>query len=263
MTAMVFPQEPHRRFSRRLRSWWGRAFWRAVEETAYDEPQLLRARALARSGRIGGVVVDTGRFAAGVAEEGGIWTVTGALPPLDQDGHTAFLEVVAGRADALLAGDLPYDVVEHAEEAGVELVPYGTELAVTCSCPHWQRASRHGAVCEHAVAVLVQVSDLLDRDPLVLLRLRGIGRDELAPHRAPDPGRHPRPASAQPSTGPGADVGTIAPPESPTASGVEADEVEIAVDAALRAARLLAEAGAEPDPLPLEAGMDRPPGAVE
>lgn len=218
MSALVFPGEPHRRFTRKLKSWWGRAFWRAVEELAYDETQLLHARALARSGRIGGVVVDTGRFAAGIAEEAGVWTVTGTVPPLDEDGRAAFLEVVEGRADAVLAGELPHDLVEHAEEAGVELVSYGVELGATCSCPSWQRASRHGGVCEHAIAVLAQVADLLDRDPLVLLQLRGIGRDDLRPRRAPE--QHPRPG---PHT-------------------AHADEVEIALDAAWRAARLLEDA---------------------
>jgi uncharacterized Zn finger protein len=221
MTALVFPRQPHRRASRKLRSWWGRAFWRAVEEIAADETQLVHARSLARSGRIGGLVVDTGRFAAGVAEEAGVWTVTGAVPPLDEDGRAAFLEVVVGQADALLDGDLPHDLVEHAEEAGVELIPYGVELATTCSCPGWQRASRHGGVCEHAIAVLAQVTDLLDRDPLVLLQLRGISRDDLRPRRAvvPEPTR---------------------PDAAPDPVQVE---VEIAVDAALRAAQLLAEAG--------------------
>lgn len=240
MTGLIFPQEPHRRASRRLRSWWGRAFWRAVEEIAYDESQLLHARALARSGRIGGVVVDTGRFAAGVAEDPDVWTVTGTVPPLDEDGRAAFLEVVTGRADALLSGELPHDLVEHAEEAGVELVPYGVELGATCSCPHWQRASRHGDVCEHVIGVLVQVTDLLDRDPLVLLQLRGIGREELTARRAsePEPAPHRRDRVAE--------------------------EVEIAVDAALRAALLLAEADASEEEDPREAiGMDRPPGAVE
>lgn len=216
MSALVFPSQPHRRFTRKLKSWWGRAFWRAVEELADSETQLLHARALARSGRIGGVVVDTGRFAAGVAEEAGIWTVTGLVPPLDAEARAAFLEVVEGRADDVLAGELPHDLVEHAEEAGVELVPYGVELAATCSCPAWQRASRHGGVCEHALGVLAQVTDLLDRDPVVLLQLRGIGRDDLRPRRAPEPAPQPREELA--------------------------DEVEIALEAALRAARLLADA---------------------
>jgi len=217
VSALVFPRQPYRRASRKLQSWWGRAFQRTVEELAYDETQLLHARALARSGRLGGIVVDTGRFAAAVAEEAGVWTVTGAVPALGEDERAAFLEVVTGRAEVILEGDLPHGIVEHAEEAGVELVPYGVELTATCSCPAWQRASRHAGMCEHALAVLIQVTDLLDRDPLVLLRLRGISRDDLRPRRRHD--------------------------ETVARRVEEPDELEVAVDAALRAARLLEEAG--------------------
>ena len=232
MSALVFPGQPHRRVSRRLKSWWGRAFWRAVEEVAYDETQILHARALSRSGRIGGLVIDSGSFAAGVSEEAGIWTVTGSVPVLDEDGRAAFLEVVTGRADALLGGNLPHDLVEHAEEAGVELVPYGVELSATCTCPQWQRLTRQGGVCEHALGVLVQLTEFVDQDPLVLVQLRGISRDDLRPRRAPEP-----------VPGPGA-----RPTRTSTAEDEEADAVEIAVDAALRAARLLEESGMDPGP---------------
>lgn len=233
---LVFAQQGHRRVSRRLRSWWGRAFWRAAEELAADERQLLHARALARSGKIGGVVIDTGRFAAGIAEEAGVWTVTGTVPPLDADGRAAFLEVISGRADAVLAGELPHDLVEHAEEAGVELVPYGVELGATCSCPHWQRMSRTGGVCEHILGVLVQVADLLDQDPLVLLQLRGIGREDLRDLRAVRAEDPPAPAPHE--------------HECHDAAGEDAGEdaeLDIALDAALRAARLLQESGMDHD----------------
>jgi uncharacterized Zn finger protein len=142
------------------------------------------------------------------------------VPPFGDDERQAFLEVVTGRAEALLAGELPHDLVEHAEEAGVELVPYGGELGTTCTCPGWQRASRHGSACEHAVAVLLLLADLLDTDPLVLLHLRGITRDDLRPLR-----------------GERAEVGGVEPVALPD------QDVEVAAEAALRAARLLAEAG--------------------
>jgi uncharacterized Zn finger protein len=85
---------------------------------------------------------------------------------------------------ALLAGDLPFTLVEHAEEAGVELLPYGGELQTGCSCVPWADP------CGHALAVLYQVAWLLDDDPLVLLQLRGLDRDELLARlhaRAPGP----------------------------------------------------------------------------
>jgi len=198
---------------------------RAVEELAYDDAQLAAGRALARSGRIGGLVVDVGSFAAAVDDGGGLWTVTGTAPPLDGEALRAFHEVVAAGVDgtglpALLAGELPHDLAEHAEEAGVELVPYGGELAAVCTCAAWQD------VCVHALAVLHQLGWLVDRDATALLHLRGIAREELLAQR--------RTPGAVEETGPGV--------------GAEVDDVEIAVeiavDAALRARRLL-EGGGE------------------
>lgn len=214
MAAVTHPREPARRGAQRPETWWGRAFLRAVEETAYDDAQLTGARALARSGRIGGLVVDAGTFAAAVDEERGLWTVTGTVERLDAESVEAFLEVVAvdqARIDALLAGELPHDLVEHAEEAGVELVPYGGELAAICTCGHWHD------MCVHALAVLHQLGRLVDRDASVLLHFRGIPRDDLLARLRRRP-----------------DVAVPGP-----ALGESVDEVEIAFDAALRARRLL------------------------
>lgn len=219
-SVLTFAREPHRRGMVRVDSWWGRAFLRAIEELAYDDNQLSGARTLARSGRIGGLVVEAGRFASGVEDERGLWTVIGAVPVLDGDSIAALGEVLgaaAERAEALLVGELPLDVAEHAEEAGVELVPYGEELAVTCTCGHWH------AVCGHALAVLHQLCWTVDRDASVLLHLRGAERRELLQqHR--EKGQEPRPAA------PAAE-----------ATRDQVDDVEIALDAVLRARHLLAE----------------------
>jgi uncharacterized Zn finger protein len=216
---LTFAREPHRRGMVRVESWWGRAFLRAIEELAYDDNQLSGARSLARSGRIAGLVVEAGRFASAVEDERGLWTVSGTVPVLDDDSVAALSEVLgasAERAEALLVGELPLDVAEHAEEAGVELVPYGEELAVTCTCGHWH------AVCGHALAVLHQLCWTVDRDATVLLHLRGAEREELIGRLRP-----------------GKEIARPAPAGEPTRDQV--DDVEIALDAVLRARHMLEE----------------------
>ncbi|MEU0267619.1 hypothetical protein [Nocardioides sp. NPDC006303] len=225
--ALTFAREPHRRGMVRVESWWGRAFLRAIEELAYDDNQLSGARSLARSGRIGGLVVEPGRFAAAVDDELGLWTVTGTVPVLGAESVAALLEVLGAaseRAEALLAGELPLDVAEHAEEAGVELVPYGEELAVTCTCGHWH------AVCGHSLAVLHQLCWIVDRDASALLHLRGAERDELLAGLRR--GQRPDRSAGQ------AAVDVAAPGES---TRDQVDDVEIALDAVLRARHLLEE----------------------
>jgi uncharacterized Zn finger protein len=209
--AVVHPRMSARRGGRRATTWWGRAWTRAVEESAYGEREQRTARALARAGAVGGITVDAGSVVASVEDDDGLWTARVALPVLDDAGMTALVEVVAaeaGRAPALLAGELPHPLAEHAEEAGVELLPYGGELDATCTCEAWLDP------CAHALALMSQVTWLLERDPLVLLHLRGLPRDDLLARL------HDRAAPAAPDDTADADL-------------------DIAADAAARAARLL------------------------
>lgn len=165
-------------------AWWAKAWLRAVEEAVDDQPGLRRARALARAGAVGGIRLEAGTARAAVAERTDLWSVDVALPVLDASARTALVEAVAaapGRAAALLGGDLPHDLVEHAEELGVELLPYGAELTASCTCPAW------ASPCGHAAALLLQLGWLVEDEPLVLLHLRGVPREDLlAGLRAPE-----------------------------------------------------------------------------
>jgi uncharacterized Zn finger protein len=126
--------------------------------------------------------------------------------------------VVAGESGhlaALMAGELPHRLVEQAEEAGVELLPYGGELGSACTCDAWVDP------CPPALAVMLHVAWLGDGDPWVLLRLRGLAPDDLQTEVAATP---------------------------PEQSGPVDDDLAVALDAALRAARVVAladEPGAE------------------
>jgi uncharacterized Zn finger protein len=218
VTSVVHPRLPTRRGGARATTWWGKAWVRAVEEAAYAGEELAAARALARGGHVGAIGVAEGRYVATVEDREDSWTVEGSVPALADVDRDALVEVVAaeaGRVAALLAGELPHELVEHAEEAGVELLPDGHELGSTCGCARWTDP------CVHALAVLQQLAWLVDRDPLVLLHLRGLPREQLlsrlerlrvadADEAAPDP-------------------------------ALEVD-LDLAVEAAQQAARLLAEA---------------------
>lgn len=175
MTLVTHPRQGARRGVVRATTWWGRAWIRAVEEAAYGEKDLKAARALARSGRIGSVGTDLGAFAAVVWEGDGI-SVSGTVPRLDVAGETAVVaaaSAVSGRVAALLAGELPLDLVEELDESGAELLPFGGELGWSCACQPWLDP------CHHALAVGYQLGWLLDGDPWTLLQLRGLDRDDL------------------------------------------------------------------------------------
>jgi uncharacterized Zn finger protein len=205
---VTHPRFRQRRGAARAGTWWGKAWVRACEESAYGEGDLKAARSLARAGSVGAITVEPGRFLAAVEDGEELWSTSTSLPVLDERDRAAFVEVVAaeaGRLPALLVGELPYALVEHAEEAGVELLPYGGELQASCTCSAWVDP------CPHALATAYQVAWLADADPFVLLALRGLPREDLLARL------HDREARR-----------TNVP-----------DDVALALDAATRAARIL------------------------
>ena len=215
-TAVTLSRIPPRRSSSRAATWWGRAWVRAVEEASYGESDLHAARALSRSGAIGGITVDRGSVVAACHDRSGMWSVRATVPELDPVSRRAFVDVVAGESGhlaALMAGELPHRLVEQAEEAGVELLPYGGELGSACPCEAWVDP------CVHALAVMLQVAWLVDGDPWVLLRLRGLTPDDLQTE-ATSPHEADARSDGQPDDG--------------------ADDLAVAMDAAVRAARILA-----------------------
>lgn len=176
LSTVTHPPFGPRRTSARATTWWGKAWVRAVEEAAYAEGDLRAGRSLARAGAVGGIAVDAGSVVAAVMDRGEVRSVQVLIPVLEPADVDGFVDVVAaesGRIAALLAGELPHTLVEHTEEAGVELLPYGAELDASCTCGAWLQP------CPHALAVLSQLAWLLDKDPMVLLHLRGLARESL------------------------------------------------------------------------------------
>lgn len=131
---------------------------------------------MARAGKVGALTIDKGTLFAAVHQGDDAWTVSISLPLLSAEAIATFVELVAaesGRIAGLLDGELAHQLVEDAEDAGVELLPYGGEFSASCSCDAWAQP------CPHALAVLTQFTWLIDDDPLALLHLRGHSREEL------------------------------------------------------------------------------------
>ncbi|WP_299538100.1 SWF or SNF family helicase [uncultured Streptomyces sp.] len=157
-------------------SWWGRAWLKALEDTALDGQQLKKGRRLAREGRVGAVSVRPGRITAVVRDpDGSAYRSDVLLQTLDEEGWDRFLRMAAARAGhiaALLEREMPPHLVEDAAEAGVNLLPGIGDMEPECGCEAWDH-------CPHSAALCYQVARLLDRDPFVLLLLRGRGERDL------------------------------------------------------------------------------------
>lgn len=291
--ARGFPAFAARKGGRaRGQSFWAKAWTEAVEDTWPEEEPLKKGRAFARTGRIGPIAVSPGRISAEVYGGEYAYTTVVTLRELDDQDWDLLWEKTADRpaeTEALLAGELPEDLLEAVEDARVRLLPGYGDLDADCDCD----ALDHP--CPHATALCYQVSWLLETDPWLLLLVRGRDADEAveelkseillramtdSDEEADEDGgteEENREAGAVPE-GPLPGVDPVAawargasplpaPPPLPAApagtdepvTGIEADPLEqLVTDAAVRARSLLAYAlglTAEPAP-PLDLWQD-------
>ncbi|MGW5504931.1 SWIM zinc finger family protein [Streptomyces rochei] len=244
------------------RSWWGRAWLKALEDAAMDAAQVKTGRRLARAGAVGAVSVRPGRITAVVRDRNGTTHRADVLLERLSDAQwDRFLDLAierSGHVAALLDHDMPPHLVEDAASAGIDLLPGLGDLEPECDCGAWDH-------CGHTAALCYQVAGLLDQDPFVLLLMRGRAEsavlDALQSHggaRAEEVVPHPDGVDAaeayavgdllpplpappglreEPGTPLSLDTGTAPPPDvDPEALGF------LAHRAAAEAHRLLAEA---------------------
>ncbi|MFD5796721.1 SWF or SNF family helicase [Streptomyces diastatochromogenes] len=203
-TFAALPAAPGRGFAQ---TWWGRAWLGALEEAALDSAAVKAGRRLARGGGVGAVTVRPGRVTAVVRDpRGAAHRADVLVPELSEEQWVGFLDLAveqAGHLAALLDGELPSHLIEDAAVRGIELLPGLGDLEPECDCDAWDH-------CGHTAALCHQVARLLDKDPFVLLLMRGRAQsaflDEL----------HLRSAAS--------------PDESATAEGADAAEAWAAAD---------------------------------
>ncbi|GGY98899.1 hypothetical protein GCM10010300_48510 [Streptomyces olivaceoviridis] len=156
------------------RSWWGRAWLRALEDAALEAAAVKAGRRLARAGGVGAVTVRPGRVTAVVRDPSGAAHRADVLLPRLSDEEWARFEDLAveqaGHMAALLDRELPPHLMEDAAVAGIELLPGLGDLDPECDCGAWDH-------CGHTVALCHQVARLLDEDPFLLLLVRGRDKD--------------------------------------------------------------------------------------
>ncbi|CAM5333100.1 hypothetical protein SABIM44S_00541 [Streptomyces abikoensis] len=172
----TFEALPPERGRSGARTWWGRAWLKALEDTALDGRQVKAGRKHARAGAVGAVSVRPGRLTALVRDPDGTpYRADVVMQELTAACWDRLLDLVAGRTGyiaALLDRDIPPHLAEDALAAGVELLPGIGDLEPECSCGAWDH-------CAHTAALCHQMARLLDQDPFVLLLMRGRGEREL------------------------------------------------------------------------------------
>ena len=158
-------------------SWWAKR-WIGVLESFDIGARLGRGRSYARNGQVLSIDIAEGEVKAKVqGSRPQPYSVTIAVEELTPRHWDRLVEALSGQAlfvAKLLAGEMPQDIEQVFEAAKLSLFPRKQEdLKTACSCPDWSNP------CKHVAAVYYLLGEEFDRDPFLLFRLRGLGRDEL------------------------------------------------------------------------------------
>ncbi|MFC0626419.1 SWIM zinc finger family protein [Kribbella deserti] len=159
-------------------TWWGKAWVEALQHQAQLDPNRLgRGRSYARRSSVLEHHVQPGAVTAIVqGSRPKPYDVSVRIRAFTDDEWTAVLDVVAaqvGRVAALLDGELPPDLVDDVQAAGLDLLPKSGEVVTSCNCPDF------AIPCKHSAAVCYLIADALDEDPFALLLLRGRERSSF------------------------------------------------------------------------------------
>lgn len=157
--------------------WWTEEFIRYTHEVA-TQKMLAAAKKYVRSGSVIELVVNPGVVEAKVQGSRKAPYNIRLYSQLPTDDRLAAIKqglserAVCGAM--LLAGEMPREVGDVFRSAGVGLVPQDySKSRMLCSCPE------PDSVCKHIVAVLLVITDAFDRDPFLLLRMRGLDKEDL------------------------------------------------------------------------------------
>lgn len=157
--------------------WWAHRWCDLLAETGRSD-RLHRGRVLARTGNVFGFRIEVGSMRGEVRQSRAeLHESTLELPAWSLDEQSRVLEEVARRARygaALLAGILDPRLEEALLELGVHLFPRSfEELSCCCTC------TEETQPCPHVAALIYLFAERIDRNPFLLLRLRGIRREHL------------------------------------------------------------------------------------
>ncbi|MBN1447297.1 MAG: SWIM zinc finger family protein [Bacteroidetes bacterium] len=158
-------------------SWWGRRWVKTLESFEIGA-RLGRGRSYARGGQVANLVIGAGEVIATVqGTRRKPYTVSIRLRSFTAEewqGIVRKLRRMPIEVAALLQGEMPEALDIIVRERGLSLFPQtGRDLVTDCSCPDWSNP------CKHIAAVYYLLAEAFDGDPFLLLRLRGMDREQL------------------------------------------------------------------------------------
>jgi len=156
--------------------WWAQRWIEVLQSFGWSN-RLQRGRTYARKGQVMNIDVHPGRVTARVqGSRRKPYSVRIEIAPLSDKQWEQAIDAMAQQAlfaAQLLAGEMPPEIEQAFQAAGVSLFPTSHDIDMSCSCPDW------AVPCKHIAAVYYLLGEEFDRDPFLLFTLRGCTREHV------------------------------------------------------------------------------------
>jgi uncharacterized Zn finger protein len=158
-------------------TWWSKR-WVSVLESFGWTNRLERGRRYARGGQVLDFKLTPGKVTAHVqGSRQKPYSVLIEIKPFPEKEWNKAIEEMSEKAvfaAKLLAGEMPQNIEEAFNSAGLSLFPASTkDIKTDCSCPDSANP------CKHIAAVYYILAEEFDRDPFMLFNLRGQTKEEI------------------------------------------------------------------------------------
>jgi len=158
-------------------TWWSKR-WVSILESFGWSSRLERGRKYARKGQVLEFDLMPGKVEA--KAQGSVsepYSVTIEVKPFTNENWDNAIKAMSQKAvfaAKLLSGEMPQDIEDAFNAAGVSLFPDSSkDIKTRCSCPDSANP------CKHIAAVYYILAEEFDRDPFMLFNLRGRTQEEI------------------------------------------------------------------------------------
>jgi len=151
-------------------TWWGKK-WVDILSKYEDDQRMSRGRAYARANKIKKFKVKEGAITATVEGSSGNYQVIVKFKKYNNKEWANILQKL-NKTPIILGSLLNNEMHENMDEClGCSLVP--NSFNSECNCLDYANP------CKHIAAVFYALADEIDFDPLLLFKIRGMGKEEI------------------------------------------------------------------------------------
>lgn len=152
-------------------TWWGKEWLNSLRNIDYSN-RLPRGKTYANKGAAYDIDIIGNRISAKVSGSRRTpYKVSFSIPEFDAPTKAKIIGIITANPlhlSKLLNRELPHQLDEDCQRQGIRIFPRSwNDMKGGCSCPDW------AVPCKHMAAVLYMIANEIDKNPFVVLQLRG------------------------------------------------------------------------------------------